>query len=135
MSSKWKCPQCDSTDVEISIPAWFRESQDHNLTHVSNDEAAEPTAWYCHGCNDSGHGAPDRNDEAPPEVREDWGTYRVTFTVHTDAENISEAVRVAMGYVTDRSAWCEVDDARTEAVCGEERLAQGRIADVLEGKE
>lgn len=59
---KWKCPKCGSTDVQISLPAWFTEDADGNLTHKSTDEEADVAAWYCEDCNDSDHGEPERVD-------------------------------------------------------------------------
>lgn len=67
-TSKWKCPACGSTDVEIALPAWFRETQDGHLMHTSTDVEAEPLYWICNACDESERGAPDRNDAKEGEA-------------------------------------------------------------------
>ena len=62
--SRWRCPNCGSDDVQISLPTWYRETRDCELVFVETDEAADPTWWWCQSCNESGGGDPiDANKE------------------------------------------------------------------------
>lgn len=50
---RWKCPECGSKNMQISLPAW----------HTETDEEAD-VMWWCPDCNATGHGEPiDRNDK------------------------------------------------------------------------
>jgi hypothetical protein len=61
---KWKCPNCGSTDVQISLPAWHTETADGTLTYVETDSEADVQGWYCDACNDADHGEPDRVEDS-----------------------------------------------------------------------
>jgi hypothetical protein len=62
-ASKWRCPECASPNVEISLPVWFTEDQSGHLTQVSIDDGADPLWWYCQDCEATDGGAPARNEE------------------------------------------------------------------------
>ncbi len=62
-NSRWECPLCGSKEVQISLPGWYTESIDLELTHVECDSEAEVMAWYCDACGEGDHGQPDRLDE------------------------------------------------------------------------
>ena len=58
MSSRWKCPECGSHSVQISLPTWYHESHDYRLTFVQTDEESDPMFWYCETCEESGNWSP-----------------------------------------------------------------------------
>jgi rubredoxin len=58
MTSKWKCRECGSINVQISLPTWYRESQDGDLMLVDTDYEADPIYWYCEDCDTSDNGSP-----------------------------------------------------------------------------
>lgn len=57
--SRWKCPECGSHDVQISLPTWYREKTDGQLEFVETDAEADVMWWYCPDCDESGMGQPD----------------------------------------------------------------------------
>jgi hypothetical protein len=59
---RWRCPKCHGTEVQISLPAWFEESTDHELRHVGTDDEADVMAWWCPECNGGGAGEPEEAD-------------------------------------------------------------------------
>lgn len=61
--SRWKCPDCGSGNVEISLLSWYRETTDGNLVHVSADYESEPHSWICQDCAADGEGSPIFNDQ------------------------------------------------------------------------
>jgi len=58
-ASRWACPECQSHNVEISLPTWYRETPGYSLTFVNTDSEADPLYWYCNDCCESGTGSPD----------------------------------------------------------------------------
>ena len=58
--SRWKCPKCGSTHVQVSLPTWYRETSGGVLTMVNTDEEADVEFWHCEACEESGSGEPDR---------------------------------------------------------------------------
>ena len=60
-TSRWRCPQCSSRAVWVSMPAWFRDTA-AGLTFVEADSGASISAWYCETCNQSGSGQPIQAD-------------------------------------------------------------------------
>lgn len=61
--SKWRCPLCEGSNVQISLPVWFLETQDGGLHRAeSADSDADPLAWFCEDCDECGPGVPDLND-------------------------------------------------------------------------
>lgn len=59
---KWRCPNCNSTDVEISLPTWYTETDDGELHFVDIDAEADVLWWYCNHCSESDSGEPTRNE-------------------------------------------------------------------------
>lgn len=57
--SRWRCPNCGSEKVQISLPVWFREYADGELVEVEVDAEAEIRWWYCDDCDESDDGAPE----------------------------------------------------------------------------
>jgi hypothetical protein len=47
---RWRCPKCGSTDVEISLPVWFVETQDLHLQQRDIDGEADPLWWFSNHC-------------------------------------------------------------------------------------
>lgn len=60
--SSWRCPNCNSTDVEIALPAWFFETDDGELNQVSIDFESDVLYWFCNHCSESDSGEPTRNE-------------------------------------------------------------------------
>jgi len=60
LDSRWKCPKCGSTHVQISLPTWYRETSDGSLTLVSTDGEADVQFWHCEKCEASDSGEPAR---------------------------------------------------------------------------
>lgn len=58
--SKWKCPECGSHSVQISLPCWFYETEEGALEFIGEDFEADPMSWFCEDCDTSGQGEPDR---------------------------------------------------------------------------
>ena len=58
--SRWKCPKCGSTDVQVSLPTWYRETSGGTLVMVDPDGEASVQYWYCEECEESSAGEPDR---------------------------------------------------------------------------
>ena len=58
--SRWKCPKCGSTHVQVSLPTWYRETSDGTLVMVNTDGEASVQFWYCEECEESSSGEPDR---------------------------------------------------------------------------
>ena len=58
--SRWKCPRCGSTHVEVSLPTWYRETSSGVLTMVNTDEEADVLYWHCEACEEGGSGEPVR---------------------------------------------------------------------------
>lgn len=58
----WACPVCGDTDVQICLPAWFKETAEGVLTYVEADGDADVRGWYCEKCNESDSGEPERVD-------------------------------------------------------------------------
>jgi DNA-directed RNA polymerase subunit RPC12/RpoP len=56
---RWKCPSCGGTDVQISLPTWYTETLDGDLTMVETDSDACVSWWYCETCSETGDGEPD----------------------------------------------------------------------------
>jgi hypothetical protein len=61
--SRWKCRECGSHEVQISLPAWYHEDADGRLQYVQVDAEAEPMYWYCDSCQAGGRGRPDEIQE------------------------------------------------------------------------
>lgn len=59
---RWCCPECQSCNVWISLPAWFTED-DATLDFVEPDADADIKGWYCPDCDESGSDEPDENPE------------------------------------------------------------------------
>ena len=47
--TKIRCADCNSDDVEISLPAWFTAN---GLNYVECDAGAEELSTYCNNCGD-----------------------------------------------------------------------------------
>lgn len=60
--SKWKCPECGSTKVQIALPAWHHEKQDGAVAHIETDTAADILWWFCEGCGEARSGEPELNE-------------------------------------------------------------------------
>ncbi len=58
--SRWKCPKCGSTHVQVSLPTWYRETSGGTLVMVDPDGEANVQYWYCEECEESSSGEPDR---------------------------------------------------------------------------
>lgn len=58
--SRWKCPKCGSTHVQVSLPTWYWETSEGTLVMVNTDGEASVQFWYCEECEESGSGEPDR---------------------------------------------------------------------------
>ena len=58
--SRWKCPKCGSTHVQVALPTWYRETSGGTLQLVNTDEEAEVQYWYCEACEGGGSGEPAR---------------------------------------------------------------------------
>ena len=58
--SRWKCPKCGSTDVQVSLPTWYRETSGGTLVMVNTDGEAEVQYWHCETCEEGGSGEPAR---------------------------------------------------------------------------
>lgn len=58
--SRWKCPKCGSTDVQVSLPTWYRETSGGTLVMVNTDGEAAVQYWHCETCEEGGSGEPDR---------------------------------------------------------------------------
>ena len=59
--SRWKCPVCGTHDVEIALPAWFKEDSEWGLDATSGvDAEADILYWVCNAeeCNATGQGKP-----------------------------------------------------------------------------
>lgn len=63
MSSRWKCPECGSQSVQISLPTWYYEGKDYSLTFVQTDSDADVMYWYCDDCNEGGRGMPEEVEQ------------------------------------------------------------------------
>jgi hypothetical protein len=59
MAPRWQCPNCGSTDVQVSYPTWYHETSDFERTFVETDDEAEPLWWYCEACDESESGRPE----------------------------------------------------------------------------
>jgi hypothetical protein len=57
--SRWKCRECGSYAVQISLPAWYFETTSFELTFMDTDSEAEPMYWHCTDCEEGGRGLPD----------------------------------------------------------------------------
>lgn len=55
---RWQCPKCDGTNVQISMPTWYTETTDYELTFVEPDVEAEVLWWYCMDCDETDSGEP-----------------------------------------------------------------------------
>lgn len=66
VGSKWKCPECGSTDVQVSLPAWHTETEDGSLTYVETDAEASIAYFYCPSCGASEAGEPSRTTKDKP---------------------------------------------------------------------
>ncbi len=61
---RWKCPCCESTNVQISFPTWYHETvtgKDQagaDLEFVETDAEADILWWYCENCEESDSGSP-----------------------------------------------------------------------------
>lgn len=58
--SRWKCPKCGSTHVQVSLPTWYRETSEGTLIMVTTDAEASVQFWYCEECEESDSGEPER---------------------------------------------------------------------------
>jgi hypothetical protein len=58
--SRWKCPKCGSTAVQVSLPTWYRETSGGTLKLINTDEEAEVQYWHCEACEEGGSGEPAR---------------------------------------------------------------------------
>lgn len=65
---RWVCKKCGGTEVQISLPAWHRESADFELTYIETDTEAEPMYWWCESCQEGGRGQPDEIGEPAEET-------------------------------------------------------------------
>ena len=54
---RWECPNCGSTNVQIALPAWYRETA-NGLSFVDADEEADALYWCCDDCDHAGEGRP-----------------------------------------------------------------------------
>ena len=63
-ASRWQCPACKSANVSISLPTWYHDNDDGELTLVQVDEEADPLYWACNDCYADGQGEPTRTGEA-----------------------------------------------------------------------
>jgi rubrerythrin len=72
---RWKCPSCGSTNVQISLPTWYRETDDYALEMVDTDSEADISYWFCEDCDSSESGEPDENipDEDDEDEEDDNG--------------------------------------------------------------
>ena len=59
-NSRWKCPKCGSTHVQVSLPTWYRETTEGTLLMVNTDGEASVQFWYCEKCEESSSGEPER---------------------------------------------------------------------------
>lgn len=59
LMSRWRCPCCKSRNVQISLPAWYYETIDHDLVFSETDGDADISWWYCDDCDESGDGQPE----------------------------------------------------------------------------
>lgn len=59
---RWRCPECKSENVQISLPVWFREYADGELRQVDIDAEADPLWWICDDCDETGFHEPERAD-------------------------------------------------------------------------
>lgn len=66
MKNRWRCPQCKGTNVQVSLPTWYIETEDYDLNFVETDGEADIMWFYCPDCDCSEHGEPEENtsDEA-----------------------------------------------------------------------
>lgn len=58
-SNRWKCPDCGSDAVQISLPTWYTETKDGTLLFVETDLEADIQWWWCPDCSEQGFGNPD----------------------------------------------------------------------------
>lgn len=56
--SRWACPKCGSHDVQVALPAWFREAPWFDLEYIEADASADVLFWSCGSCDESGSGEP-----------------------------------------------------------------------------
>ena len=56
--SRWVCPSCDSENVEVCLPTWYREDIDGTFTPKFLDSRDEIMQWYCPDCSASEEGYP-----------------------------------------------------------------------------
>jgi hypothetical protein len=61
---RWKCPCCDSPNVQVSFPTWYHETvtgpeqASADLEFVETDSEADISWWYCENCDESDNGSP-----------------------------------------------------------------------------
>jgi hypothetical protein len=61
--SRWKCRECGSHDVQISLPTWYTETREGELEIVDTDTEAEVLWWYCTACEASALGDPNEVED------------------------------------------------------------------------
>jgi hypothetical protein len=63
---RWKCSDCGSTNVQVSLPTWYTETLDkiEPLEMVETDSDAEVMYWWCVDCENT-EPAIDMNDYDP----------------------------------------------------------------------
>jgi hypothetical protein len=47
----YRCTQCDGTDVEICLPAFFKPNEEFRYVNV--DYEASALNWFCNTCEES----------------------------------------------------------------------------------
>jgi len=60
LDSRWKCPKCGNSHVQVSLPTWYRETSGGTLVMVGPDGEASVQYWYCEDCEASSSGEPER---------------------------------------------------------------------------
>lgn len=77
---RWACPECGSTKVQISLPAWHTEEIGGHIAYVESDEEAEVMAWACVDdegeCLDSGIDQPVDLTEHDEDVLERYAGHK-----------------------------------------------------------
>lgn len=76
-ASRWACPKCGSHNVQVALPAWFREAPGLDLEYVEADGDADVLFWSCGSCEESDSGEPvdllhPYGLPSDPDDRGDW---------------------------------------------------------------
>jgi hypothetical protein len=67
---RWQCPSCGGSNVQISLPTWYRETRGGELELVEADSEAHILWYYCDDCDDSESGQPIDRDARLVELVE-----------------------------------------------------------------